>query len=58
MFQGVLGFSFGIKPVWALFELSPAFERISGNVKLESGVVGSRLEGFSFSPAIALMVAP
>jgi hypothetical protein len=58
VFQGVVGFSIGIKPIWALFELSPAYERLSGNVKLESGVVGSRLEGFSFSPAIALMVAP
>jgi len=58
VFQGVIGFAVGIKPIWALFELSPAYERLSGNVNLESGVVGSRLEGFSFSPAIALMVTP
>lgn len=58
VFQGVVGFSVGVKPIWALFELSPAYERLSGNVNLESGVMGSRLEGFSFSPAIALMVAP
>ncbi|HEY6727747.1 MAG TPA: hypothetical protein VI197_27120 [Polyangiaceae bacterium] len=58
VFQGVVGFSVGIKPIWALFELSPAYERLSGNVNLESGVMGSRLEGFSFSPAIALMIAP
>lgn len=58
VFQGVVGFSVGVKPIWALFELSPAYERLSGNVNLESGVVGSRLEGFSFSPAVALMVAP
>lgn len=58
VFQGVVGFSVGVKPIWALFELSPAYERLSGNVNLESGVMGTRLEGFSFSPAIALMIAP
>jgi hypothetical protein len=58
VFQGVFGISLGIKPIWALFELSPAYERISGTVNLDSGEVGSRLEGFSFSPAIALMYAP
>lgn len=58
VFQAVAGVSVGIKPIWALFEVSPAFERLSGDVDLESGVVGSRLEGFSFSPAIALMYAP
>lgn len=58
VFQGVVGFSVGIKPIWALFELSPAYERLSGTMNLDSGIMGARLEGFSFSPAVALMIAP
>ena len=58
VFQGVLGLAVGVKPVWALIELSPAYERIGGNVNLESTEYATEIEGFSFSPAVALMVAP
>ncbi len=58
VFQGVFGLAVGIKPIWALFEFSPAFERLSGDVNLDGSVVGAELEGFSFSPALALRVAP
>lgn len=58
VFQGVVGLAVGVKPVWALVELSPAFERMSGKVNLESTEYATEIEGFSFSPAVALMVAP
>jgi hypothetical protein len=58
VFQGVAGFAVGIKPVWALFELSPAFEQLSGDIVMESGTVGAEMDGFSFSPAISLMYTP
>ncbi len=58
VFQGVLGLAVGVKPVWALLELSPAFERMSGRVNLDGSEYAAEIEGFSFSPAVALMVAP
>ncbi len=54
----VLGVAVGTRPVWAVFEVSGGYQRMTGEVELGSGVVATpRLDGMTLSPALAAVVS-